>query len=209
LDEVSGSAMDRRWSILDALDEAIPGDSAAARDFILDNPRPEVEVEFELRLQSAGYENAYCRSLDQPPGMEVWLNRIGEPDEFFGPLVRVLRGIAAELHLRISSGSLRGRGQGNRIRVTFHLEPARPTIEHYYLNAEGQVVPGNWKGKLRAAALEAPQGHGCAAETDRRFVLMNNGGITVPQASAALARCDQGKSVVVYIVGPRRRARNG
>ena len=116
--------MDGRWSILDALAEALPGDTAAARDFILDNPRPALEVEFEMRLRAAGYENAYCRTLDQPPGMGVWLNRTGEPDEFFGPLVRVLRGIAAELHLRIPSGSMRGRGRGNRLRTKFVLEPA-------------------------------------------------------------------------------------
>jgi len=192
-------------SILDALDESFPGDSAAARDFILNNPRPDVEVAFELGLHEAGFEGAYCHALDQNRGMVIWLKRSGDYEEFFGPLARVLRAIAAEHHLRIPSGSLRGRGQGNRLRVTFLLEPARPTIEHYYLNAEGQVVPGNWKGKLCAAALQAPQGHGCAAETDRRFVLVNNGWLTQAQAVAAWARCNQGKSVVVYNVGPRQR----
>lgn len=67
-------------------------------------------------------------------------------------------------------------------------------MKRYYLNAEGNVVPGHWQGKLRAAALQAPKGYGCVAETDHRLVISSNGWMTAAQAAVALDKMDAGKA---------------
>jgi hypothetical protein len=79
-------------------------------------------------------------------------------------------------------------------------------MKRYLLNAEGKVQ-GEWRGKFRDAVLQAPEGCGCVAETDRCFVFSSNGWMTGAQAAVALDKTDEDKRVTLHNLKPRQRER--
>ncbi len=58
------------------------------------------------------------------------------------------------------------------------------------------MLPGEWRGRIKAAVMQAPAGCGCVIETDRRFTFSSNGCMSSAQASFILGKVDQGKAVL-------------
>ncbi len=79
-------------------------------------------------------------------------------------------------------------------------------MKKYLLNANG-IEAGRWSGKLRQAALQAPDDCGCVLETERRFVFCSNGTITPKQVLAALNQADTPKRVLLHNLKRRQHQR--
>lgn len=79
-------------------------------------------------------------------------------------------------------------------------------MRKYLLNANGKEA-GRWSGKLRQAALQAPEDCGCVAETNHRFVFCSNGRMTGAQGLVVLDKMDERKRVSLHNLKPRQRER--
>ena len=119
----------RRNSVLDSLLTEL--DDQQIRDFILGNPRPVLEVEFEQWLWKLGLKDVSVRTSEGGRAIEVTFNFDAQPEPPRTHIHSFLTGIAQELKPGFCCGTIVYTRQRGRLIAAFHFEPRRTGLEQF------------------------------------------------------------------------------
>jgi hypothetical protein len=105
-----------------------PHGPARTRDFILNNPRPEIEARYERVFATIlGLTSARCSSRNEGPilKLKIRFNRAQRPGMNLGHLHYILRDLPKEFDRRLVSKSTLMCSIGDAATLTFALESAK------------------------------------------------------------------------------------
>jgi hypothetical protein len=115
-----------------ALEALLPDiDDRLVRDFIMGNPRPVLEVEFEQWLWKLGLKSASVRMAEGGQEAEVTFDFDTQPEPPRTHIHSFLKGIAQELKPGFSCGTILYTRRGYRLIANFHFQPPRSGMEQF------------------------------------------------------------------------------
>jgi hypothetical protein len=106
-------------------------DDQQVRNFILGNPRPPLEVEFERWLWQLGLKDSIAHAIDDGQGMEISFGFDARAEPPRTHLHSFITGITRELKPESSCGTIVYTRQGGRLIATFRFEPRRTGMDQF------------------------------------------------------------------------------
>jgi hypothetical protein len=128
LGEADDEGVDLSGSIMSDPSLPVPHGPMLARDFILNNPRSEIEARYEAIFASIlGLTSARCSSRAEGPllKLKIRFNRAQRPGMNLGHLHYILRDLPKEFDRRLVSKSTLMCSIGDAATLTFALESAK------------------------------------------------------------------------------------